>query len=80
MYSIKQNFLNIFRTPKLSYSAWAGQILLSQVNFGQDKDGPPPLRVHLANQVCYDAPLCIHTAVWKKIIKKKKKRSGWMCM
>lgn len=49
---------------KTSYSAWAGQVLLSQVHFGQDKDGPLSLRVHLANQVCYNAPLCIHTAIW----------------
>lgn len=49
---------------KLSYSARAGQVLLSQVHFGQDKDSPLPLRIHLANQVCYNAALCVHTAIW----------------
>lgn len=49
---------------KISYSAWAGKVLLSQVHFGQDKDGPLSLRVHLTNQVCYNAPLCVHTAIW----------------
>lgn len=53
-------------TVKLSYSARAGQVLFSQVHLCQDKDGPLTLGVHLANQICYNAPLCIHTAIWRE--------------
>lgn len=47
----------------LPYSAWAGQVLFSQINLGQDKDSPPSLRIHLTDQVSYDAAFCIHTAI-----------------
>ena len=52
------------RPVKTSYSVWTGQVLLGQVHFGQDKDGPLSLGVHLANQVGYNAALCIHAAIW----------------
>lgn len=62
----KKPFMNINKIVWSPYSAGTGQILFSQINFGEDKDGPLPLRVHLAHQVCYNAPLCIHTAIWVK--------------
>lgn len=48
----------------MPYSAWAGQVLLSQINLGQHKDGPLPMWIHLTDQVRDYAPLCIHTAIW----------------
>ena len=42
------------------YSAGAGQVLLSQVHFGQNKNGPLPLGIHLTDQVCHNAALGIY--------------------
>jgi hypothetical protein len=58
--SFKSNILNVCVCVCESHPVRAGQVLLSQVYFGQDKYGPLPLRVHLTDQVCDDAALRIH--------------------
>ena len=52
-------------TGGASYPARAGQVLLGQVHFGQDEYGPLAMGVHLADQVCDDAALRVHTAIWR---------------